>query len=119
MIYPCVSSSIQTILSVSELHRFGTLARARGLYRRWGIAPRPEDTVQFLYNIARLRALVKWQRLCYNKIHYRAVSEGVLETEGVVAAVVGVAALASGILKPRICPLAEVSVISPPIISFL
>ena len=36
---------------------------ARGLYRRWGIAPRPEDTVQFPYKIARLRPLVKRARL--------------------------------------------------------
>ena len=34
---------------------------ARGLYRRWGIAPRPEDTVQFYYTIALTRHLVKGQ----------------------------------------------------------
>ncbi len=38
------SSLIQTILSVPELHRFMRCC-ARGLYRRWGIAPRPEDTL--------------------------------------------------------------------------
>ena len=40
----CVPSSIQTVLSVPESHRFSI--SARGLYRRWGLAPRPEDTVQ-------------------------------------------------------------------------
>ena len=39
------------------------LLRARGLYRRWGIAPRPEDTVQFSYNIALAGLLVKGQLL--------------------------------------------------------
>ena len=51
------SSSIQTVLSVSELHRFGL--SARGLYRRSGIAPCPE--VIFIYNnIPRLYIVVKW-----------------------------------------------------------
>ena len=43
---PC-SSSIQTILSVSESHRFGTQS-ARGLYRRWGLAPRPEELIPYV-----------------------------------------------------------------------
>ena len=37
--------------------------RARGLYRRWGISPRPEDTVQFSYTIALTGRLVKGQML--------------------------------------------------------
>src|SRR5699024_1702334 len=37
-----VVSSIQTILSAPESHRVSTLAGGRGLYRRWGISPRPE-----------------------------------------------------------------------------
>ncbi len=37
----CLPSSIQTILSVPELHRF--CHTARGLYRRSGITPCPED----------------------------------------------------------------------------
>ena len=35
------SSLIQTLLSVLELHQINP--KARGLYRRWGIAPRPEE----------------------------------------------------------------------------
>ena len=35
------SSSIQTLLSAPESDRFGL--SARGLYRRWGISPRPEE----------------------------------------------------------------------------
>lgn len=38
-------SLIQTILSVPELHRFLRLLAARRLYCRWGIAPRPEDSL--------------------------------------------------------------------------
>src|SRR5699024_756984 len=37
-----VVSSIQTLLSAPEFHRVSTLAGGRGLYRRWGISPRPE-----------------------------------------------------------------------------
>ena len=37
---------------------------ARGLYRRWGFTPRPEDTVQFSYSIARWLKLVKMKALC-------------------------------------------------------
>ena len=41
---PYTPSLIQTILSVPESHRFLLAVRlARGLYRRWGISPRPED----------------------------------------------------------------------------
>ena len=39
------SSLIQTILSVLELHQINRPFAARGLYRRWGLAPRPEDIV--------------------------------------------------------------------------
>lgn len=44
---PHSSSSIQTILLVPEFHRVsGHIAVAgRGLYRQWGITPRPEDKV--------------------------------------------------------------------------
>jgi len=40
------SSFIQTILSVTEFHRISHMAR--GLYRRWGLSPRPEDTKYLL-----------------------------------------------------------------------
>ena len=36
------ASSIRTIPLVPELHRVSTLASGRGLYRQWGISPRPE-----------------------------------------------------------------------------
>ena len=36
-----ISSFIQTVLSAPELQR--VCQKARGLYRRWGISPRPED----------------------------------------------------------------------------
>ena len=39
------SSSIRTIPLVPELHRFGCHKAVRGLYRQWGIAPRPEDLI--------------------------------------------------------------------------
>ena len=42
------SSPIQTILLVPELHRFGCPKAVCGLYRQWGIAPRPED---LLFNL--------------------------------------------------------------------
>jgi hypothetical protein len=42
-IIQCAASFIQTILSVSEFHRFGP--KARGLYRRWGLTPRPEADI--------------------------------------------------------------------------
>ena len=42
-------------------------ASGRGLYRQWGIAPRPEDTVQFPYTIALTRHLVKGQMTWYTK----------------------------------------------------
>lgn len=40
---PYTPSLIQTILSVPESHRFSHVSMGRGLYRRWGITPRPED----------------------------------------------------------------------------
>ena len=42
---PHSSSSIPTIRLVPEFHRVsgGLTAAGRGLYRQWGIAPRPED----------------------------------------------------------------------------
>ena len=44
---PHSSSSIQTILLVPEFHRVSGYRQAsgRGLYRQWGITPRPEDKV--------------------------------------------------------------------------
>lgn len=42
-----ISSSIQTILSVLEFHQILRL-HARGLYRRSGISPCPEDIVIIL-----------------------------------------------------------------------
>ena len=39
------SSSIRTIPLVPELHRFGCHWAVRGLYRQWGISPRPEDLI--------------------------------------------------------------------------
>ena len=39
------SPSIQTVLSVSESHRFGPVNEVRGLYRRSGISPCPEDSL--------------------------------------------------------------------------
>lgn len=44
----CVSSTIQTILSVPEFTKRVTGSAAcagRGLYRRWGITPRPEEQI--------------------------------------------------------------------------
>ena len=41
IVLPAVSC-IRTIPLVPELHRVSTLAGGRGLYRQWGIAPRPE-----------------------------------------------------------------------------
>ncbi len=50
------SSFIQTILSVSESHRFSHTAR--GLYRRSGITPCPEDTLSScIYSIAHIMVL--------------------------------------------------------------
>ena len=42
---PHSSSSIPTIRLVPEFHRVngGLTAAGRGLYRQWGVAPRPED----------------------------------------------------------------------------
>ena len=47
---PYTPSLIQTILSVPELHRFLRLNAARGLYRRWGLAPRPEDKYAVVFD---------------------------------------------------------------------
>ena len=44
------SSSIQTILSVPESHRIGP--KARGLYRRSGISPCPEDDVSIAQQLS-------------------------------------------------------------------
>ena len=44
------SSLIQTLLSVLESHQINP--KARGLYRRWGIAPRPEELFPFQVYIA-------------------------------------------------------------------
>ena len=46
---------IQTILSASEFHR--VCLSARGLYHRWGIAPRPEDFYS-IYSIVYTLALL-------------------------------------------------------------
>ena len=43
MLYNQYSSSIQTILSVPELNRFNPFYRSRGLHRRSGISPCPEE----------------------------------------------------------------------------
>ncbi len=54
-IYVCynTSSSIQTILSASEFHRVSrrNYTASRGLYRRWGITPRPEDIYSVVLNL--------------------------------------------------------------------
>ena len=52
-----LSSSIQTILSASESHRINLTAR--GLYHRWGLAPRPEDSYSTKKIIAPIPYFVK------------------------------------------------------------
>ena len=51
-------SCIRTIPLVPELHRVSTLAGGRGLYRQWGIAPRPETNF-LTKSIARYCGAVK------------------------------------------------------------
>ena len=51
-------SCIRTIPLVPELHRVSTLASGRGLYRQWGIAPRPETNF-LIKSIARPGGAVK------------------------------------------------------------
>ena len=50
-----LSSLIQTILSVPEFTRSDVTGSAtyvgRGLYRRWGITPRPEETILKLWTL--------------------------------------------------------------------
>ena len=63
----CASSFIQTVLSVSESHRINAYALADfclSIHRRWGLAPRPEDTVQFFIRIPCYGILVKVSNLC-------------------------------------------------------
>lgn len=48
------SSSIQTLLSASEFHRINAFG-ARGLYRRSGISPCPEDCIHLLANSLRTK----------------------------------------------------------------
>ena len=56
---------IRTIPLVPELHRVSTLAGGRGLYRQWGIAPRPETNF-LTKSIARYCGAVKppFQKVC-------------------------------------------------------
>ncbi len=45
-------SFIRTIPSVTEFHRISRFSTARGLYHRWGIAPRPENFIDFIIILA-------------------------------------------------------------------
>ena len=50
MLYLSAFSIIRTIPSVAEFHRINRFSTARGLYHRWGISPRPENSYCFHYN---------------------------------------------------------------------
>ena len=66
-------SSIQTILSVPESHRF-LRGCARGLYRRSGIAPCPEDIFRFYCYVLLLSMLLLQSRIVKRKIFLRGGS---------------------------------------------
>ena len=66
-------SSIQTILSVPESHRF-LRGCARGLYRRSGIAPCPEDIFRFYCYVLLLFMLLLQSRIVKRKIFLRGWS---------------------------------------------
>ena len=100
-----------TKLSVSELHRFSHTAR--GLYRRSGITPCPEDMLICCHHdttaghscqgrLAVVECYCPWGTV-------GSVSTGVVSTGFSVDVR----------CKPRITPFAEVSVMSPPMIWFL
>ena len=62
-------SSIQTILSVPESHRF-LRGCARGLYRRSGIAPCPEDIFRFYCYVLLLFMLLLQSRIVKREIFF-------------------------------------------------
>ena len=98
------SSSIQTVLSVSELHRFSAYALADFTAGR---EFHPALKIYMKLVTAYHRMLPLSIQATYGRINQVGV-------EGVVLGVV-----VWGILKLRMLPLAEVSVTSPPMIWFL